>query len=128
MLFLLACTSVELSFSPSSLDFGDVDFSGEMPEGGYASETVTVTNVNGPTVALTLPEYDTDRLCLAGFDDREYPVELGDLDEAGTYLFEVGVCAYLPGEETTTVATDLVVKADGTAFTLPITFTAIRTE
>lgn len=128
MLFLLACTSVELSFSPASLDLGEVDFAGEMPDGGYANETVTVTNVNGPTVALSLPEFDTDRLCLTGFDDREYPVSLGDLDEAGTYVFQIGVCAYLPGEETTTVVTELVVKADEDAFTLPITFTAIRSD
>lgn len=128
---LLACgPKAELSFSPAALELGEVDFAGEMPDGGYASETVTLTNTEGDSLVLSLPEYDTDHLCIAGFPaDQAYPVDLGPLDEGRAYTFEVGVCAYVPGELTTEVVTELVVEADGEPWevVLPITFTAIRT-
>jgi hypothetical protein len=130
-LALLGCAGPDLSFSPASLDLGEVDFTGEMPDDGYATASVDLTNVTGPTFVLSLPEYDTDRLCLQGFPvDGDYPVDLGELAEGSTYTFGVGVCWYLPGEEDTEVSTQLVVKTDGnpSSVTLPITFTPIRTK
>lgn len=128
---LTACSEpASLVLSPAALDFGEIDFAGEVPEGGYASETVTLRHDGGPAVALSLPSYDFDRLCVAGFpDDRDYPRSLGTIEEGGSYVFEVGVCGYVPGELTTVVATELVVETDGdpASVTLPITFTAIRT-
>lgn len=132
LLALVACSDpAALTFSPASLDFGEVDFGGEMPDGGYASETVTLRQEGGPAVALSLPAYDFDRLCLAGFpDDRDYPRALDTLEEGGSYVFEVGVCAYVPGELTSEIETEVVVETDGdpSYVTLPIRFTAVRTE
>jgi hypothetical protein len=131
LLWLLACTPrADLVFSPDALDFGDVDFAGEMPDGGYASEDVTLTNDGHATITLSLPEYDADRLCLAGFDGRDFPVELGEIDAGSTYRFSVGVCAYVSGEIDTSVETELAVDTDGNpdTVTLPITFTPIRTS
>lgn len=129
---LFACSNpAELAFTPSELALGEVDFGGEMPESGYASASVTLAHGGGPAVNLSLPAYDFDHLCVAGFpDDQTYPLALGDLEEGGSYTFEVGICAYVPGELTTEVATELVVEADADPWevVLPITFTAIRTS
>ena len=128
---LAACAQpADLSFSPASLALGEVDFAGEQPEEGYASETVTLTNASGPSLTLSLPAYDFDHLCLAGFpDDQTYPLALGVVDEGGAYTFVVGVCAYVPGELTREVTTEVVVATDGdpAEVVLPVTFTAIRT-
>lgn len=127
---LVACAEpTVLALSPAALDFGEVDFAGELPEGGYTSETVTLRHEGGPAVALALPEYDFDRLCVAGFpDDRDYPRALGTVEEGGSYVFEVGVCGYVPGELTTEVTTELVVETDGEpgSVTLPIAFVPYR--
>ncbi len=132
LLALFACAPpAELVFSPAALELGEVDFAGEMPEGGYASETVTLTNESGPSLALSLPAYDLDHLCVAGFpEEHDYPVDLGALDEGVAYTFEVGVCAYVPGELTTLVETELVVETDGNPaeVVLPISFTAVRSD
>lgn len=131
ILALLACGGTDLAFSPASVDFGVVDFSGEMPEEGYATSGVDLTNNGGPTVTISLPEYDTDRLCLQGFPvDGDFPVDLGELAEGSTYSFVIGLCWYLPGEADTEVSTELVVKTDGnpSSVSVPITFTPTRTE
>jgi hypothetical protein len=131
MLFwLFACAPKEgLEFSPATLAFGEVDFAGEMPDGGYATEDVELSNAGKTTVSIELPAYDKDRLCLTGFDaDGDFPVDLGDVDPGSTYRFTVGVCFYVAGEIDTEVATELVVDSDDGSVTLPITFTPIRTS
>ncbi|MDP2306274.1 MAG: hypothetical protein Q8P18_09635 [Pseudomonadota bacterium] len=124
----IGCTpAVGLVFSPEALDFGEVDFAGELPEEGYAVETVTLTNEGASSVGIALPEYDTDRLCLAGFGSQDFPVDLGELDAGSAYTFSVGVCAYVSGELNAPVATALEVDGDDGTVTLPITFTPVRT-
>ncbi|MFN7147710.1 MAG: hypothetical protein ACK4YP_28330 [Myxococcota bacterium] len=132
LVLLAACTpSADLAFSPSALDFGEVDFAGEMPDAGYASEAVTLTNDGGATLTVWLAAYDTDHLCVSGFpEDLAYPAELGPLGPGDTYALDVGVCAYVSGEIGTPIATELVVETDGdpAVLTLPITFTPIRSS
>lgn len=122
-----ACTpAAGLVFSPATLDFGEVDFTGELPDEGYATETVTLTNEGKADLVVTLPEYDADRLCLAGFGTQDFPVALGELAPGAAYTFVVGVCGYISGEADTAVATELAVDADSGTVTLPITFTPVR--
>jgi hypothetical protein len=128
LLTLLACAPAALTFTPDTLDFGEVDFSGEMPDEGYASMTVTLAHEGGPSVQAWLPAYDFERLCLTGFPESfGYPADLGELSEGSSYVFQVGVCAYLPGEGDAPVSTELVVSADSD-IVLPITFTPVRGE
>lgn len=115
-----------LVFTPDSLDFGEVDFAGELPEEGYAVATATLSNEGKSSIAIALPEYDTDRLCLAGFGTQDFPVDLGELAAGAAYTFTVGVCAYVSGELDTVVVTDVAVDGDARV-TLPVTFTPIRT-
>jgi hypothetical protein len=115
-----------LVFSPATLAFGEVDFNGEVPDEGYATEVVTLTNEGKSTFVIALPEYDPDRLCLAGFGTQEFPVALGDLGPGAAYTFTVGVCGYVSGEIDTEVTTELEVDSDDGAITLPITFTPVR--
>lgn len=123
------CAPAEgLVFSPERLDFGEVDFAGELPEDGYASESVSLANAGKRTVAIALPAFDDDRLCLAGFDGRDFPVELGELAPDAAYTFVVGVCGYVSGEVDSSVTTELVVDGSDGPVALPITFTPIRSS
>ncbi len=125
---LFACApTVGLVFTPDTLDFGEVDFAGELPEEGYASASVTLTNEGARPVALSLPAYDTERLCLAGYTTQTFPVDLGEAAPGSAFTFIVGVCAYVSGEIDTVVETGLEVDTDDAPVSLPITFTPIRT-
>lgn len=115
-----------LVFSPATLAFGEVDFTGEVPDEGYATEVVSLSNDGRKTLPIALPEYDPDRLCLAGFGTQAFPVALGDLDPGAAYTFTVGVCGYVSGEVDTEVTTELAVDSDDGTVTLPITFTPVR--
>ncbi|MFZ5481335.1 MAG: hypothetical protein ACOZNI_31535 [Myxococcota bacterium] len=126
--WLVGCGEVELEFSPGTLAFGEIDFSAELPEEGYAPETVTITNTGEKAGTLWLPEYDTERLCLAGFDaDREYPVELGLAEPGDAYVLDVAVCGFGSGELETEVriGVDVLVDDDPEPFTLPVTYTPV---
>lgn len=126
---LLACADpVNVSGSPASLDYGEVDFTAEVPDGGFASLDWTVTNVGDADVTLTLPAYDDERLCVDGFDVDTLPQALPAMSAGGAYVFHVGICGYVAGEEGGDVQTELTVQTDTTpaSLTVPITYTAIR--
>lgn len=123
------CTpSPGLVFSPASLAFGEVDFEGELPDEGYAVLTTVLRNAGKTTIAISLPEYDTDRLCLGGFDTQVFPFDLGPLNPGAAYTFQVGVCGYVSGEAGTEVATELRVDGEDETASLPITFTPMRSS
>jgi hypothetical protein len=125
---LVGCAGQTLSFSPDTLDFGEVDFAGELPEEGYAVETVTLTNDGSAADTLSLQAYDQDHLCLAGFTTQDFPVDLGSVSSGGSYTFRVGVCAYVSGEVDTEVSTTIEVEGDNGAVSLPVTFTPVRSS
>jgi hypothetical protein len=125
---LVGCAGQTLSFSPDTLDFGEVDFAGELPEEGYAVETVTLTNDGSAADTLSLQAYDQDHLCLAGFTTQDFPVDLGSVSSGGSYTFRVGVCAYVSGEVDTEVSATIEVEGDNGAVSLPVTFTPVRSS
>jgi hypothetical protein len=138
MLWLIACApKVEFDVNPTSLVFGEVDFGSyqtgeDMPENGWAYGEIQLTNVGKGTTSLSLPEYDTDRLCVAGYeaDRTDWPVPLGDIEPEATLKLGVGVCGYEPGELTSEVTTQVDVWTDGDPDTLSIsvTFTPVRSD
>lgn len=130
LLWSVACApKVEFNLVPDGLEFGVVDFAGEMPADGYAFDEVVLQNDGKATIVLTLPAYDTLRLCLKGFDvDREYPIELGEVAPGASYLLGIGLCSYVDGEVDTDVETRVDVRTDGApdVLSIPVTFTPIR--
>lgn len=131
MLFvLLACSepAVEINTSPDELAFGDVEFTAEMPEGGFAQEDLVLTNASERETVLTLPPYDDDHLCIEGFDNDQLPQDLASMTQQATYVLRVGVCGYVPGEAESEVQLTLTINTDGTPSTVqvPVSFTPIR--
>lgn len=130
MLLLLACAepAVDINVSPDQLDFGEVQFTAEMPDEGFAQEEVVLTNASERETVLTLPPYDDDHLCIEGFDNDQLPQDLTSMTHQATYVLRVGICGYIPGEADSEVALTLTVQTDGTPSTveIPITFTPIR--
>lgn len=117
-----------LVFEPDRLDFGEVDFAGELPEDGYDSHSVQLVNKGNKSIALSLPEYDTDRLCLAGFGGQDFPVDLGELPPDASYTFIVGLCGYGTSGIDTLMELELAVDGGDDRVSLPISFTPIRTS
>jgi hypothetical protein len=129
MLLLLACaTPVEFTVTPETLDLGTVDFVAEMPEDGFAQGVVTLTNGGEEAVSLTMPEYDTESLCLLGFTTQELPVEMGVVNPGSSYQITVGICGYPPGSDGSLVGTSFDVWTDGDpdTLTVPVSFTPNR--
>ena len=102
----------QLGVFPSALDYGAVDFLEEMPEEGYASTELRLTNNGEVPFTLTLATFDFDHLCAPGFASA--PTELVDLEPDESYSLFVGVCAYSAegGERDSEVSGEIVFESD----------------
>lgn len=127
MLLLLGCApTVAVTANPDHLDFGQVIFGADMPEGGWAPiQETSLTNEGEEAVALQLPEPEPE-LCLDGFPDGEFPAELGVVDPGSSYILRVGICDYTPGDATSEVELPLLVDTPADPVTITVTFTPVR--
>ena len=100
VLLLPACRGPRgsLQVEPLSIDFGEVDFQQEMPDGGYDPRVITLSNRGEQDLDVWLPGYDQERLCLEGFTAAEGVIELPTLSPGSPYLLTLSVCGYLSGE------------------------------
>lgn len=130
LFFALACGPEPVTFtlSPAVLEFGTVSFPPEMPDGGYATTILSITNDGETEGTLTLPEPDLDIFCLGGFSDDAFPVALGDVGPGSTYQLQVALCGYPPGSADTLVSTsfDLQTSGDPGVVEAPVEFTPDR--
>lgn len=126
----LACAPEPVTFtvSPQPLAFGVVDFPPEMPDEGYAQEQVSVTNTGETTGSLTFPEPDPVVFCIPGVSDGGFPLDLGEVRPGSSYVVNVGLCGYPPGEagEEVSVSFDLETDGDPATLTVEVTFTPNR--
>ena len=102
----------QLGVFPSALDYGEVDFLDEMPEEGYASTELRLTNSGEVPLALTLATLDLDHLCAPGFGS--VPADLVELEPEESYSLFIGVCAYSAegGERDSEVRGQIVIESD----------------
>jgi hypothetical protein len=84
----------ELTALPSSLHWGEIDFHSEMPEEGYGSLSLALSNTGEESLELEIDVFDFGLLCMQGFE--EAPIPLGKLGPGMTYSLVVGVCNYNP--------------------------------
>ncbi|MED5372460.1 MAG: hypothetical protein VX899_15710 [Myxococcota bacterium] len=99
-LLLGACATGELTLSPSSLDFGEVDFNDEPKdcdpdEGGCMPTSVRVENSGDATVSVTGGGWEEDYLCIEGFSGGS--LDLGVLNPGSFFDLEIAVCGKDPG-------------------------------
>lgn len=132
MFYFWACAEPadQVGVDPTEVDLGEVEFSAEVPDGGFASVDLVFTNLTEEEdLRLTLPGYDGDRLCIEGFDAGESR-EMTTMGPGSTYVLTVGVCAYLMGEQTTLVETGISVETSlrPSSITVPIRFTPVRVD
>ncbi len=112
---LAGCARADLDVEPEAIDWGEVDFLAEMPDGGYAPVDLAITNGGDAVLHAVLAEFDFDHLCAPGFAADRMPAELPPLDPGQTYAIPVGACAYSAegGERDTEVSGAIVITADG---------------
>lgn len=129
IMLLIACSNGEISVSPSTLDFGEVDFNAEPmdcdgEDGGCAPTTVTIRNEGEDTLTVTGTGWDPDYLCIEGFESET--LDLGTLPAGAAFDLVIAVCGKDPGYGTL-ISGDLRFTPDsGDAVTLPWSFTPIR--
>jgi hypothetical protein len=95
-----------------------------MPEEGFAQKDVEITNDSEVEIALGLPPYDPDHLCIEGFADPYAETELQSLGPGSFYILKVGICGHIAGEFDSQVETELSLTANGTRHTVVVTFFA----
>lgn len=125
-LCLIACGSAELAVSPSSLDWGEVDFQEERPGDGYAPFDVVLRNDGSRPLDLSVRSFDSDRLLLSARFEEE--PRLPRLEPGQQHVITVGVWAYLPGEWDTLVEGEFRVTGDQLRdpVIVPWSFTPVR--
>jgi hypothetical protein len=92
-LIYIACSAPEISFSVETLDFGTIVFSTDMPNGGYNPLELKITNEGTKDVDISITDFDTAHLCLAGFES--FPIELDPISSDSSYSLMVSVCDYI---------------------------------
>ena len=122
-----AADMADFTISPDPVEFGEVDFSVETPEEGYAPIAVTMYNNGLSDVTLGLADFNPDYLCVVGYSYDGLPGTMGVVAPASSYVLNRAVCGYLPGERDTEVSTSVTVSTDSTPSTLSIqvTFTPV---
>lgn len=120
---------VDFTITPNPVAFGEVDFAAEMPEEGYAPIATTLANEGTYDVTLTLQAFDQDHLCVQGYPADALPGAMGLVAPGSSYVLNIAVCGYLPGERETEVSTSVTVGTDAepATLTIPVTFTPIQT-
>jgi len=121
-LFLFSCNKSTLVAFPSSLDWGEVDFSLAVPEEGFNPQSVTIRNNGESATSAEIYGFDFDHLCLAGFSS--VPAEIGDMEPEDEFLLTVGVCDYAPdnGERDSTVEGVIEISYEKEILSIPWTF------
>lgn len=94
-ILFIACGGGELTAFPSQIQWGDVDFQSTMPDDGYDTRDVILTNTGTATIELSLESYDDIHICLKGLDDAQ---SLGVLEPEQSYSLLVGACGYQPDQ------------------------------
>lgn len=130
LLLAVGCAAepVDFTISPNPVTFGEVDFAVEMPEEGYAPIATTLTNNGTYDVTLTLEAFDEDHLCVQGYPHDTLPGAMGLVAPGSSYVLNIAVCGYLPGERDAEVSTSVTVgtDADPATLTIPVTFTPVQ--
>ena len=121
-----ACTTETfLSVSPDNLDFGEVNFREEMPEGGYHPLELTIQNTSTKDVDLYLQDADLTHLCVEGFTN--IPTNVSKLSPNDRFVFLVSVCDYIEENgERDDLLTGAILLDDGTStYEVPWSFTPV---
>ena len=123
LVYFIACNSELLDSSVTEINFGDIDFAEEMPEGGYERRTVEVENISKKTLEISIPNFDFEHLCLLRF--TENPVEIGELSPNSTYKLEISVCDYIVenGERDSLVEGSVQIESGENRLEIPWSFT-----
>ena len=95
-IFFIGCASGELTAFPSQITWGDVDFQSSMPETGYDTKNIILTNTGTTNIELSLEVYDDVHICLDGLDASSQ--SLGSLEPEQSYSLLVGACGYQPDQ------------------------------
>ena len=112
-LSVAGCAPTAIEVTPTSLDFGEVDFQQEVPAGGFNPQAVTITNTGETVVAPSVTGFDDTRLVLDGLFESTDPPTVFPLDPGASVTVQVAVVGYDLGERDTTVNGQFRVSADG---------------
>ena len=131
LLLLAACNPGDVSASPATVDWGEVDFHNADPdecdedEGGCDPRTVAITNNGTGEATLSASGFDSDHICVQGFAPGG-PIDIGLLGPSATYNLVLSVCGYGPGERNQEISGDLVFSVeDATQESLTVSWTFI---
>ena len=94
-ILFIACGGGELTAFPSKIEWGEVDFQSSMPDDGYDTRDITLTNTGTSDIELSLETFDDVHICLKGLDGAQ---SLGMLEPEQTYSLLMGACGYQPDE------------------------------
>ena len=127
LLCLAACAGeAPLQITPTTLDFGDVDFQPATPSEGYAAQTLSFENTTGRRLTVSFPDFPSDRLTLTALFSEPQPPTLSPLDPGESQAVVIGVSSYELGERDTLVQTRVLLRTSRGDQVVPVSYTPIR--
>ena len=127
---LAACSGGDLLASPTSFDFGEVNFQQERPPQGYEARDLVLTNNTGRSLDIAFTGVDDDHLFIAApVFVTSNPPTLPSLDPEDTVVVTVAAWDYELGELTTEVSGTFRIEANGVdPIVVPWSFTPVRQQ
>ena len=105
LVLLLGCTKTEIEYSPTFIDWGEINFYNEMPENGYEPQNIVFRNMGKKQTSLSVSGFNKEYFCVVGELENSF-IDISELEPNQIFEISVSVCNYVEenGERDTKIS------------------------
>jgi hypothetical protein len=97
LVLFLGCTQTEIEYSPSLIEWGEINFHDEMSETGYDEQNIVFRNIGEKQISLNVSGFDREYFCVVGEEENDF-INITDLEPNQIFEISVSVCNYMEEE------------------------------
>ena len=105
LVLLLGCSKTEFEYSPQVIDWGEINFYGEMPDNGYEEQNIVFRNNGEKQISLNVSGFNKEYFCVVGETENDF-INIEELEPNQIFEISVSVCNYIEenGERDTEIS------------------------
>jgi len=128
LMTLMGCSRGDLIATPSSIDFGEIDFQQDKPTSGYNPLEVTLSNEGSKALDIQVNGIDSERMLLGAQLEIDDPPILRTVESGQQTISPLSIWGYNDGERNTEVTGSFSMNADGLKDSLKLdwSYTPVR--